>query len=190
MDTERRPNLDANIWAEISRHAGKDTTPEEVFDYIYGVLHSRRYRKRYREFLKVDFPRIPYPESAAQFGHFVSYGHRLRELHLLHALPASAGLPDMPTCPGRPSVATFPVSGTCTVEQPRYAAGRVYINATQYFDHVPEAAWQFYIGGYQPAQKWLKDRKGRTLSFDDIAHYQKIICVLLETDRLMGEIDG
>lgn len=178
MDTEKRANLDEKIWAEINRCVGKETTPEEVFDYIYGVLHSPRYRKHYREFLKVDFPRIPYPENAAQFGHFVSYGNRLRQLHLLHSLP------DMP------SVATFPMSGTCTVEQPRYAAGRVYINATQYFDHVPEAAWQFYIGGYQPAQKWLKDRKGRTLSFDDIAHYQKIIRVLLETDKLMGEIDG
>ncbi len=178
IDTGRRANLDEKIWAEISRRACRATTPEEVFDYIYGVLHSPRYRKQYREFLKVDFPRIPYPESAAQFGHFVSYGHRLRALHLMCALP------DMP------GVATFPVSGTCTVEQPRYAAGRVYINATQYFDHVPEAAWQFYIGGYQPAQKWLKDRKGRILSFDDIAHYQKIVCILLETDKLMSEIDG
>ena len=178
MDTEKRANLDEKIWAEINRCVGKGTTPEEVFDYIYGVLHSPRYRKQYREFLKVDFPRIPYPESAAQFGHFVAYGHRLRELHLLHALP------DMP------DVASFPVSGTCTVEKPRYAAGRVYINATQYFDNVPETAWQFYIGGYQPAQKWLKDRKGRTLSFDDTVHYPKIIRVLLETDKLMGEIDG
>ncbi len=186
----RRANLDEKIWAEINRRAClpgqacKETTPEEVFDYIYGVLHSPRYREQYREFLKVDFPRIPYPESAEQFGHFVSFGHRLRELHLLHALPAPADRPAMP------GVATFPVSGTCTVEQPRYAAGRVYINATQYFDNVPETAWQFYIGGYQPAQKWLKDRKGRTLSFDDLSHYQKIICVLLETHRLMGEIDG
>ena len=178
METERRANLDETVWAEISRRAGRATTPEEVFDYVYGVLHSPRYRKQYREFLKVDFPRIPYPESAEQFGHFVSFGHRLRELHLMHALPAM------------PGVATFPVAGTCTVEQPHYAAGRVYINATQYFDNVPEAAWQFYIGGYQPAQKWLKDRKSRTLSFDDLSHYQKIICVLLETHRLMGEIDG
>lgn len=178
METERRANLDETVWAEISRRAGRATTPEEVFDYVYGVLHSPRYRKQYREFLKVDFPRIPYPENAEQFGHFVSYGHQLRELHLMHALPAM------------PGVATFPVAGTCTVEQPHYAAGRVYINATQYFDNVPETAWQFYIGGYQPAQKWLKDRKSRALSFDDIAHYQKIICVLLETDRLMGEIDG
>jgi hypothetical protein len=68
--------------------------------------------------------------------------------------------------------------------------GRVYINDTQYFNNVPEIAWNFYIGGYQPAQKWLKDRKGRTLEFEDILHYQKIIVALFETDRLMKEIDG
>jgi hypothetical protein len=68
--------------------------------------------------------------------------------------------------------------------------GRVYINTEQYFDKVPEVAWNFYIGGYQPAQKWLKDRKGRTLEFEDILHYQKIIKALTETDRIMGEIDG
>ncbi len=177
MDTERRPNLNTRIWAEISRCAGRDTTPEEVFDYIYGVLHSPRYREQYKEFLKVDFPRIPYPESGEQFAHFVSFGHQLRELHLMHTLP------DMP------DIATFPIEGNCVVEQPRYADNRVYINTTQYFDNVPDTAWQFYIGGYQPAQKWLKDRKTRTLSFDDLAHYTRIIRILLETDRLMREID-
>lgn len=177
MDTERRPNLDANIWAEISRRAGRDTTPEEVFDYIYGVLHSPRYREQYKEFLKVDFPRIPYPESGEQFAHFVSFGHQLRELHLMHTVP------DMP------DIATFPVSGDCVVEKPYFDNNRVYINATQYFDNVPDTAWQFYIGGYQPAQKWLKDRKTRTLTFNDLAHYTRIIRILLETDRLMKEID-
>jgi len=177
MDTERRPNLDTRIWAEISRCAGRGTTPEEVFDYIYGVLHSPRYREQYKEFLKVDFPRIPYPGSTAQFEHFVSFGHRLRELHLMHTVP------DMP------DVATFPVSGDCVVDKPYFENNRVYINATQYFDNVSETAWQFYIGGYQPAQKWLKDRKTRTLSFDDLAHYTRIIRILLETDRIMKEID-
>ena len=72
---------------------------------------------------------------------------------------------------------------------PPAAVGRVYINYTQYFNNVPKVAWTFYIGGYQPAQKWLKDRKGRILEFDDILHYQKIIVALTETDRLMREID-
>jgi hypothetical protein len=72
---------------------------------------------------------------------------------------------------------------------PQYKDGKVYINKDQYFDKVPEIAWTFYIGGYQPAQKWLKDRKGRELSVDDILHYQKIIVALTETDRIMKEID-
>ena len=67
--------------------------------------------------------------------------------------------------------------------------GKVWINDEQYFDNVPLNAWEFYIGGYQPAQKWLKDRKERTLEFDDILHYQKIIVALTETDRIMKEMD-
>ena len=108
------------------------------------------------------------------------------------------------------SPVSFPESGSMSVEKvefslssapgvsaadvasiaPELNAGRVYINATQYFANVPRTAWEFYIGGYQPAQKWLKDRKGRTLSFDDISHYAKIISVLTETARLMTEIDN
>ena len=75
------------------------------------------------------------------------------------------------------------------VEKPIYMDGKVYINKDQYFGNVPEVAWNFYIGGYQPAQKWLKDRKTRTLSLDDLRHYAKIIIALTETDRLMKQID-
>jgi len=177
IDTERRPNLDEKIWTEISNKAERNTTPEEIFDYIYGILHSPRYRETYKEFLKVDFPRVPYPNDQKEFDHYVYYGHQLRELHLMH------------TCPNMPDIASFPIEGDCIVEQLKWAQGRVQINSTQYFDNVPATAWNFYIGGYQPAQKWLKDRKGRTLTFDDIAHYAKIIRILIETDRLMREID-
>jgi len=195
IDSSRRPNLDERIWAQINAAIGKDTTPEDIFDYIYGVLHSPAYRARFKEFLKVDFPRIPYPKGQTEFEHFRSFGNRLRELHLMHSVPESP--------------VTFPESGSMSVEKveftssaapgvsaadtapiaPELNAGRVYINATQYFANVPRTAWEFYIGGYQPAQKWLKDRKGRTLSFDDISHYGKIISVLTETARLMTEID-
>ncbi len=82
-----------------------------------------------------------------------------------------------------------PIDGNNTVGKPKYLDGKVFINDTQYFDNVPQIAWEFYIGGYQPAQKWLKDRKERKLEFDDILHYQKIIVALSETDRLMKEID-
>lgn len=174
LETERRANLDEKIWQQINAVIGREAQPEEVFDYIYGVLHSPSYRERYREFLKVDFPRIPYPASAQEFERYSAFGNRLRELHLMHNLP-------------QPEV-TFPVGGTLQVDCCRWQNGCVYINATQYFDGVPESAWNFYIGGYQPAQKWLKDRRGRTLSFEDVRHYQQIIYVLQETERIMGEI--
>ena len=64
----------------------------------------------------------------------------------------------------------------------------VWINATQYFDNAPEVSWGFYIGGYQPAQKWLKDRKARALNLDDVKHYQRILKILSETDRIMATI--
>jgi len=93
-------------------------------------------------------------------------------------------------------ITQYPMDGDNLVVKPRFDSaqrddkkGKVYINDTQYFDNVPKVAWEFYIGGYQPAQKWLKDRKGRKLEFDDILHYQKIIVALSETDRLMKEID-
>ena len=176
FDTERRANLDEKIWQQINAAIGREAQPEEVFDYIYGVLHSPSYRAKYKEFLKVDFPRIPYPASAQEFERYGAFGNRLRQLHLMQNLPA-------------PQV-TFPESGTLAVDKAEYRQGRVYINATQYFDGVPESAWNFYIGGYQPAQKWLKDRRGRTLSFEDVRHYQQIIYVLQETERIMGEIDN
>ena len=84
----------------------------------------------------------------------------------------------------------YPEDGDNVIEKSMYKNGKVYINANQYFANVPEAAWNFYIGGYQPAQKWLKDRKGRALDFEDILHYQKIIVALTETDRLMKEVDN
>lgn len=182
IDTSRRPNLDEKIWAQINTFIGKETTPEDIFDYIYGVLHSPAYRAKYKEFLKVDFPRIPYPKNADEFEHFRSFGNQLRELHLMH------NVPDSPV--------SFPNAGTMQVDYLRWEwnkddgySGNIWINDTQCFESVPTEAWEFYIGGYQPAQKWLKDRKGRVLSFDDIEHYRKIISVLVETSRIMKEID-
>ena len=183
FDTERRPNLDATIWAQINASIGKSTSPEDIFDYIYGVLHSPSYRTKYKEFLKVDFPRIPYPVSAEEFEHFRSHGNRLRELHLMHNVPESP--------------VTFPYPGTMQVDSLAWEynkddgySGNIYINDTQCFEGVPTAAFEMYIGGYQPAQKWLKDRKGRTLTFDDIEHYRRIIAILIETDKIMKQIDN
>ena len=151
--------------------------PQALFDYIYAVLHSPSYRERYKEFLKIDFPRIPYPTDWEKFRDLAELGEELRQLHLMEDLPSKTGV-------------TFPVAGSLQVDCYRWQDNRVYINAEQYFDDVPESAWNFFIGGYQPAQKWLKDRKGMTLSFEDVKHYGRIIYVLQQTERLMGEIDN
>ena len=151
--------------------------PQDLFDYIYAVLHSPSYRERYKEFLKIDFPRIPYPTDWEKFRDLVEKGEELRHLHLMEDLPHSTGV-------------SFPVGGTLQVDCYRWELNRVYINSTQYFEGVPESAWNFNIGGYQPAQKWLKDRKGMTLSFEDVKHYGNIIFVLQQTERLMKDIDS
>jgi predicted helicase len=157
----------------------KEEVPTEiqVFDYIYGVLHCPAYRETYKEFLKIDFPRVPYPASPELFRDISTKGRHLRQLHLME--DAAIG-----TAPYK-----FTGEGDSIVTKVAYDDGRVIINDKQGFDDVPEIAWNFYIGGYQPAQKWLKDRKGRELSFDDIKHYQKIIKILGETDRIMKTIE-
>jgi predicted helicase len=157
--------------------------PDEllVFDYIYGVLHSPDYRRTYAQFLKIDFPRIPYPASPEVFAHVAEKGGQLRRLHLMEDAAIGA--------------TPYPFKGTSVsgadnvVVKPALSDdGRVLINPDQYFDNVPAVAWEFHIGGYQPAQKSLKDRKGRALSFEDVMNYQKIIKILCETDRIMKEI--
>jgi len=188
----RKPNLNAEIVAELSQRIGlqyveekevgsyrKLFAPIDVFDYIYAVLHSPAYRERYKEFLKIDFPRVPYPESAKQFRTLAKFGEKLRRLHLLENVEPQKGTAD------------YPIPGNDEVEKIQYDkdAAKVFINKKQFFDHVPQEAWEFYIGGYQVAQKWLKDRKGQVLSYDDTLHYRKIIRVLAETAKIMGEID-
>jgi very-short-patch-repair endonuclease len=159
--------------------------PIDILDYIYAVLHSPTYRETYKAFLKIDFPRVPYPKNAANFWQLVALGTQLRQTHLLEACSASqypCGSQSMPI--------NYPIGGNNVVDKPKFEVGKVFINATQYFDNVPELAWQFYIGGYQPAQKWLKDRKGRALNHEDIAHYQKIIAALSHTHQLMQAVDA
>lgn len=173
----RVPNLNKEMVASIEKTVGK-TTPEDIFDYIYAVLYSPNYRDKYKEFLKIDFPRVPYPKDKKQFLSLAVLGKELRELHLLE-------LPKV-----RKFITSYPESGSNTVEKISYKDERVYINTEQYFGGVPEVAWNFYIGGYQPAQKWLKDRKGRVLTNEDIEHYQEIIVALIETYRVMREIDA
>lgn len=185
---ERKPNLKTEIVKQIAEKLGltftneKETTentfaPIDLLDYIYAVLHSPSYREKYKEFLKIDFPRVPYPKDKETFWQLVKLGGEIRKIHLLESPIVEQ------------YITQYPIDGNNVVGRPKYKDGKVYINDTQYFDNVPQVAWEFYIGGYQPAQKWLKDRKDRKLEFDDILHYQKIIVALTETDRLMKEID-
>lgn len=173
---KKEPNLKEKEWKKFDAAVGRETTPEELLHYIYGVLHSPAYRERYKEFLKIDFPRIPLPANEDEFVRKGEVGRQLIDLHLMH---------DSHTWQ---LTTTFPEAGDCMVDRVTYKDGRVMINATQYFGNVPAEAWNAYIGGYQPAQKWLKDRKGRTLTYDDIEHYRKIIHALTETQRLMKTI--
>jgi predicted helicase len=154
-----------------------DFMGQELFDYIYAVLHSPTYRETYKEFLKIDFPRIPITKDKNIFWKLVAYGKKLRELHLLESEKLNQQL------------ISYPVGGDNKVEKITYQDDKVWINDVQYFSNVPKVAWEFYIGGYQPAQKWLKDRKGRVLNTEDVLHYQKVIVALVETDRVMKEID-
>ncbi|GAG70025.1 unnamed protein product [marine sediment metagenome] len=175
-DGSRATNLNMEIVAEIEKIAGK-VSPEDIFDYIYAVLHSPKYREKYKEFLKIDFPRVPYPKDIKTFKKLVAFGAELRSLHLLESPRVNHFL------------TTYPIAGSDTVEKLTYEDGKVFINTEQYFGNVPEVTWNFYIGGYQPARKWLKDRKGRILTNIDLEHYQKIIVALAETNRIMKEID-
>jgi len=171
-DGSRTLNMKNTAHNRLLERLEEDATPEQLLDYIYSILYSPSYRAKYKEFLKIDFPRIPIP-TQEEFDRLVPLGTQLRKLHLMK----SPVMDEYET--------TFPVPGNCLVERISYTNGKVWINKTQYFGNVPELAWNFYIGGYQPAQKWLKDRKGRQLSDQDLVHYQRIIKILLETDRLM-----
>lgn len=195
----RAPNLNMTIVQEIAQKLDltftqeKETdentfSPVDILDYIYAVLHSPSYRSKYREFLKIDFPRVPYPENSKVFWKLVALGGELRRLHLLESITADNLITSYPE-DGDNIVTRKITAKDWDLYDPSGGLGRVWINDTQYVDQVPLVAWDFFIGGYQPAQKWLKDRYGRTLSIEDLIHYQKIIVALTETDRIMKAID-
>jgi hypothetical protein len=181
LDQTRRVNFEPKLYAKLRKLATHPVRgePDEiaVFDYIYGVLHCPAYRETYAEFLKNDFPRIPWPASPDVFWDVSDKGDQLRRLHLME--PAAIGETPYP----------FVGEGDGKVDKPEFHGGHVWINKDQRFENAPEISWGFYIGGYQPAQKWLKDRKGRTLDFEDVQHYQRILKILAETDRIMKTIE-
>lgn len=224
VNPNRKPNLNMDIVNEIAGKLGltfvddgmvidnnavvgngrdRSLRPIDLLDYIYAVLHSPSYRDTYKEFLKIDFPRIPYP-SISTFWQLVKLGGELRQIHLLESDVVNTYITSYPVdgdnVVGKISYVTDMASNSkdainrvstekSSIENPQSSFCNVFINDKQYFANVPEVAWNFYIGGYQPAQKWLKDRKDRALGYEDILHYQKIIVALTETDRIMKEID-
>ncbi len=204
-NSSKVPNLDEKFIEDFSSRLGlefipegvgdkqKTFGPEDILHYIYALFYSPTYRERYAEFLKIDFPRVPLTSDRGLFASLCALGAELTGLHLLDSVSES----DIET--------SFPVKGTDEVAKghPKFHAagslspetgealekGRVYINKEQYFDGVDRDVWEFHVGGYQVPEKWLKDRRGRTLSYDEKMHYQKVLYSLGRTIALMKKID-
>ena len=210
----RRPNLNPRLIADVEKRLGLSFTPDgrgelevtfgpqDIFDYVYAILHSPTYRSRYVDFFRLGFPRIPLTSDIALFRTLVDKGGQLAGLHLMVA-PALHG-----------PIVRYPVTGANIVEAryPRYVApagldthdggasvlGRVYISSDdartgargQYFEGISPDVWEFEIGGTQVCRKWLEDRRGLTLSLTDLVHYQGMVTAVAETIRLMNEIDN
>lgn len=191
---KKKPNIKPELFDELNqsfnsprlnKERGRGevkVTPEEIFYYIYAILYSNTYRKKYAEFLKIDFPRVPFTKDYKLFIKLGKLGQQLADLHLLKSKELEK------------TISKFPVDGSNKVEKPRfdYAQrdnGKVWINKEQYFDGIKEKIWQYQIGGYQVCEKWLKDRKERTLTLDEIKTYCKIVTSLSKTIELQNEID-
>lgn len=178
---EKKPNLSSDFLSAIKEKLGYIPTPEAIFYYIYAIFHSPTYRQRYAEFLKIDFPRVPLTSNNQLFKNLSEKGKELVELHLMKSKKLNKLITKVVS------------SGDNTVTEVTYkpTEQRVYINKNCYFEGIEPQIWKFKIGGYEVLDKWLKDRKKakRTLSFDDVLHYQKIVIALKETIQLMIEID-
>ena len=173
----KRPNISPELLAKLKNAFGKEPSPEEIFYYIYAVLYSNTYRQKYQEFLKIDFPRVPFTKDGKVFRKLAGLGRELVDLHLLK----SKGL--------EKPIAKFQGRNDNLVEKREYKNGRVYINEKQYFEGIRPEVWEYQIGGYQVLDKWLKDRKGRALSAEDIKHYCKVVTALWQTVKLQKRID-
>jgi predicted helicase len=196
---ERVPNLNFEIIGKIGEKIGLKFTPEkekmentfapiDILDYIYAVLNSPAYREKYKEFLKIDFPRVPYPKNQKEFWELVKLGSELRQIHLMETSKVEEYITAYPN-DGDNRITRKIVKKDWEITDSEKQLGRVWINDEQYFENIPLLVWNFFIGGYQPAQKWLKDRFGMELSFEDILHYQEMIVALAETNRIMRSID-
>ena len=176
---ERKPNISGKIFSTLSETYKTKLSPEDIFYYIYAVFYSNTFRTKYAEFLKTDFPRVPFTKDKTLFKKLAGYGKRLADLHLMES-------PDLDS-----PVAKFQGTGDKRVDKIKYdkKKERVYINEDQYFEGIPENIYQYQIGGYQVCNKWLKDRKGKVLSLDDIKHYCKLTTAIKYTINIQKSID-
>lgn len=176
----KKPNISPTIYDQLISLYQTRPTPEDIFYYIYALLYSTSYRTKYAEFLKVDFPRIPFTNDYALFQQIGNFGKRLVDLHLVQSAELD------------PPIAKYQGKGNNKIETAKYDCQkeRVYINTSQYFEVIEQEIWNNHIGGYQVCEKWLKDRKGRTLSLDDIKHYCNIITAIQKTIAIQNEIDA
>jgi len=175
--TKRVSNIAHELVTALSGAYKNEPSPENILSFVYGVLYSNTYRRKYSEFLKVDFPRVPFTRNRKLFLKVGELGAALVDLHLLRSKELEN------------PVARFQGIGDNKIEKPKYEGNRVFINSCQYFDGVNPDVWEYQIGGYQVCEKWLKDRKGRTLSLEDIKHYCKIVTALGKTIAIQKEID-
>jgi predicted helicase len=175
----RSSNIKKEIINLLFDNYKKKFSPEEIFYYIYAVLYSNKYRHKYNEFLKIDFPRVPFTGDYKLFKKLSEIGEELAELHLLKSKKLDK------------LTAKFPKTGNNNVEKHEYNAKekRIYINEGQYFENIDKELWEYYIGGYQVLDKWLKDRIGDRLSREDVDHYLKVIASLKYTINLQKKID-
>ena len=175
---KKRPNISQVFFQTLFEVYKKEPTPEDILYYIYGVLYSNIYRAKYAEFLKTDFPRIPFTRNYKPFCQMGKFGKTLVDLHLLKSKEID------------PPIAKFEGKGENKVEKVTYKGSKVSINKDQYFGGITEEVWQYQIGGYQVCDKWLKDRKGKRLSLDDIKHYCKVVTAIKNTIEIQKEIDN
>lgn len=187
---EKKPNINPELFetlrttfkksprASIKKSKGEfEITPEQIFYYIYAILYSNTYRTKYAEFLKIDFPKVPFTKNYQLFLELGKLGNQLADLHLLKDEAFKT------------TISKFPIKGTNKVEKPKYKEEKVYINNDQYFDGVKEEIWNYQIGGYQVCEKWLKDRKERPLTLEEIQTYSKIVTALSKTIEIQNQID-
>ena len=176
-DGSRMTNFNADIARRI---APAEADPQDVFDYVYAILHSSAYRRHYQELLRLGFPRIPYPDSTERFQTLAAIGGRLRRLHLMEDIPAGLGQLGV----------SYMGVGNDTIEQTEWRADAVWINQNNHFEGIPEDVWSYYVGGYQPMQKWLQYRRGRVLPPDDIIHYERMAYCIGQTIDIIKQLDA